>query len=176
VLATELFAFTHWRFPMVNEFRIEGVVPTAPELKQLRSGSLMTRLVVVIPEEQRSKFHRISLVCFDDLAKKVADSVRAGDKVAVQGCFDTFRGVSPAGVPFARISFKARSVANLNPKSPPVVEAGEFMPALYQQLLFTGDLTPAERTVLVKALHRLTKQAGSGCEAEASPFAPVTHQ
>jgi hypothetical protein len=151
---------------MVNSFQIEGVVPTAPELKQLRNGSLMTKLVVVIPEEQRPKFHRISLVCFDALARQVADSIRAGDKVAVQGCFDTFSGVSPAGVPFARISFKATSVAKLNPvppKSPPVVEASVFMPAMWQELLkaeqhLLGDLSPQEQAVLSKATERITGQ------------------
>src|SRR5262249_22345470 len=149
-----------------NLFRISGVVTAAPETKLLKNGSVMAKLVVVVADEQqnqRPRFHRIGMVCFDKAASDVAE-LRAGDRIAVEGCFDTFAGMSASGKPFARTIFKALAVAKIQPPPPPpVVEGASFVPAMWQELLraeqrLLGDLSPREQAVLSKATERITRQ------------------
>jgi hypothetical protein len=143
----------------LNRFSVSGVVTVAPEVIRLRSGMMMAKFAVIVADEfanGRPRFHRLALAVFDKPAE-VAASLKPGDRVVVEGAFDTFCGVSATGKPFARITFKALAVERVESPTPAPAPAEErpmgWMARSVEDLFL--ELSPAERDVLARAVPRI---------------------
>ena len=129
----------------LNKAMIIGNVGREPEMKYTPSGTAVTQFTVAVNHsrkdangEWKEETEWFSVVCWAQLAERVAENVKKGRKVYVEGRMQTRSWEAQDGVKHYKTELIASVVTNLDPR--PRQDAGQDAPPPQDQGFADGEV------------------------------------